>query len=301
MRQPVSHHSVRVGSRQPWLIFGLSIVLVLALTSPSGAAGDSGGETITISGDSVPSDCNEGEGAGAIALTGDIEGCLTFFPGDYSCDRLNGFDRFRETGTESFTGSLHGQPGDFTTSYTLEASYAAGFCDQVDAGGFPFELQLTGGCDHTVTGTSGAFEGVTGLITFFDVIPDPGVSGASNFLYAGDLHMPAAESLMYGVNADRSAGGALEGASVSGSIYVWLSPLSPADVDDIEWVDFYVNGTLRHREWKAPYDMISGGDDFATASWNSAEAANGSATVMAVVGLADGSTRTVSATFDIAN
>lgn len=47
--------------------------------------------------------------------------------------------------------------------------------------------QLTGGCDHRVIGTSGAFKGMRGLITFFDVIPDPGESGASNFLYRGRL------------------------------------------------------------------------------------------------------------------
>lgn len=180
MEESLSHRD-RTRSRR-WLILGVVAIVLVVLAAPALA----GGRT-SISGNSVPSDCNDGVGAGAIALTGDIEGCLTFFPEDYRCDELNGFDRYWEAGTEHFVGTYQGEAGEFTTTYTLEATFAEGFCDAVEAGGFPFELQLTGGCDHYVTGTSGAFEGVRGLITFFDVIPDPGTSGASNYLYAGRL------------------------------------------------------------------------------------------------------------------
>ena len=173
------------------LILGLVALMVLALSAPVSAGGSGhDGRRVTISGDSEPADCNPGVGVGSIELTGDVAGCLSFFPEDYRCDRLNGFDRYRERGSESFEGTLYGEPGTFETTYTLEATYASGFCDAVAAGGFPFELQLTGGCDHRVVGTSGAFDGVHGLITFFDVIPDPGTSGASNFLYAGHLRIP---------------------------------------------------------------------------------------------------------------
>lgn len=301
MEHTVSNRRAR--STRSILVFGLSAILLLAFTSPVSATGDDGGgvETVVVSGDSVPSDCNEGQGAGSILLTGDVDGCLTFFPESFTCDELNGFDRYREFGTEEFVGSLHGESGEFRTTYELEASYASGFCDAVDAGGFPFELQLTGGCDHTVIGESGAFAGVSGLITFFDVIPEPGVSGASNFLYAGDLEIPAAESLTYGTHADRSAGASLDGATVAGDVYVWLSPLHPHDVDSIRWVDFSVNGELLRREWQAPYDMSGGGDAAATGSWNTSGVPNGEVTVTATVGLKDGSTRDVSATFQVAN
>ena len=299
MKKPVSVPQNRL------MVLGISLMLMLAFTAPVGAADSNGvGEVMTVSGNSEPSDCNNDEGVGAIYLTGDVEGCLTFFPSDFSCDELNGYDRYRESGTETFDGSLHGEPGKFTTTYTLEATYAPGFCDGVNAGGFPFELQLTGGCDHAVTGTEGSFAGITGLITFFDVIPNPGVSGASNFFYAGDLERStssAVETLMYGTNADRSGGAELDGSAVSGRLYVWLSPLSPVDVDSIAYVDYYVNGTFRHREWKAPYDMIGGGDNAATDSWNTAEVSNGANTVTAVITLKDGTTRTVGATFDVAN
>ncbi len=291
----------RFGSTRSTMVPGLSVVLIVVFTSPVGAAGDADNahQTMTISGDSVPSDCNAGQGAGAIFLEGDVDGCLTFIRASARCESLNGFERYRGAGTGELVCYLDGVPGEFTTTYVLEASYAEGFCDAVDAGEFPFELQMTGGCDHTVTGTYGAFLGVKGLITFFDVIPDPGESGASNFLYGGYLTVPPAESLMYGTHANRSDGLSLEGSTVSGSIYVWLSPLHPDDVDSIEWVDFLIDGKVRHREWKSPYDMISGGDDAATASWNTREVGNGPATVAAVIGLTDGTTRTVSATLEV--
>ena len=173
--------------RTPVMVLAVVAALVGASALPVSADGKKGGERITVSGNSVPSDCNDGEGAGAIALTGDLEGCLTFFPKRFTCDELNGFARYRESGTESFEGTLHGEPGRFSTSYTLEATYESGSCAEFEAGGFPFLSQLTGGCDHYVRGRSGAFRGASGLITFFDVIPDPGSSGASNFLYAGTL------------------------------------------------------------------------------------------------------------------
>lgn len=168
-----------------WLALGLAMVLVLAIAAPVSAKSNVTRQL--VSGDSVPADCNPGEGAGSLYMTGDIDGCLTFYPERYSCDDLNGFERYREWGSESFTGTLNGEAGEFTTTYFLEATYAPGFCDALDEGIFAWELQLTGGCKHRITGTSGSFDGVTGLLTFFDVIPDPGVSGASNFIYAAEL------------------------------------------------------------------------------------------------------------------
>lgn len=110
-----------------------------------------------------------------------------------------------------------------------------------------------------------------------------------------------AEALMYGTSADRSGGSPLDGATVSGNIYVWLSPLRPEDVDAIAHVEFFVNGRLRHRENFAPYDMIGGGDAAATATWNTREASNGPTMVTAVVTRRDGATREVSAAFRVAN
>lgn len=70
----------------------------------------------------------------------------------------------------------------FRTKYTLEGIYAQGFCSTFD-----FTTQLAGGCVHKVFNGQGKYRGANGSITFNDIIPEPGVSGASNFLYHGYL------------------------------------------------------------------------------------------------------------------
>jgi hypothetical protein len=93
---------------------------------------------------------------------------------------LNGFARYREWGREVFRDD-DGVSG-FRTAYTLEGVYSQGFCTTFD-----FATQLAGGCDHKVFSGSGKFLGANGIITFNDIIPVSGVSGASNFLYHGQL------------------------------------------------------------------------------------------------------------------
>ncbi len=178
----------RFGKGRSLIAVGLAMVLlVVAFTVPVGAHKNK--RTVRISGDSLPADCNPGVGVGSLELTGDLEGCLSFMPERFKCKELNGFARYREWGTESFVGELRGKKGRFTTEYRIEATYAQGSCEEFNDGGFPFEKQLTGGCDHWITGVSGAFKKAHGLITFFDIIPDPGTSGASNFFYSGYLHV----------------------------------------------------------------------------------------------------------------
>lgn len=192
-----THVARRSRDARSWrLVLGIGAVtvMVLSTTSPAGAGDhdhDDGdrAETVQVSGNAVPSECNDGRGAGAIELTGDLEGCLTFFPKDFTCEELNGFALYNERGREVFEGSLNGESGKFRTKYTLEATYTQGSCAAFDAGGFPFLNQLTGGCDHFVKGRNGVFDDARGLITFHDVIPEPGVSGASNFLYSGHIDL----------------------------------------------------------------------------------------------------------------
>ena len=176
-------------TRRSIIILGFALLMVLSLAAPVGADDDDREkrERITISGDSVPSGCNDGRGAGAIELSGDLDGCLIFFPKRFTCDELNGFALYREWGRELFEGTFDGEPGTFRTKYTLEATYEQGACAEFDAGGFPFEKQITGGCDHRVIGRSGVFDDARGLITFHDVI-DPG-NGATNYLYSGHLRL----------------------------------------------------------------------------------------------------------------
>ncbi|MGI9657523.1 MAG: hypothetical protein ACR2OD_01340 [Gaiellaceae bacterium] len=158
--------------------------LVLSGTAEAASSGKSKNEKTHISGNSTPSDCNDGKGAGALLLTGDLEGCLTFFPKRFTCDELNGFAKYTEWGREKFQGTLNGKSGKFRTKYKVVATYKQGSCQAFNDGGFPFEGQITGGCKHKVIGKTGAFRGYKGLITFYDEIPVVG-EGATNFLYDG--------------------------------------------------------------------------------------------------------------------
>lgn len=108
-------------------------------------------------------------------------------------------------------------------------------------------------------------------------------------------------TLQMGVKADRSEGSALAGSTVSGHVYVWLDPLFPEDFEDIGSVDFLVNGSAVHTEYAAPYDMIGGGTDAATSTWNSTAVPNGATTVIAVMNNRDGTTTEVPAEFTVAN
>lgn len=154
---------------------GLLLILFLLLALPAMADNGHGGRT-QISGDSMFSDC----GDFALEMTGDLNGCLEIFPERFTCEELNGFAVYREWGEELFRDD--DGVSTFRTTYDLEGVFAQGFCDSFD-----FSTQLAGGCNHKVFSGEGKFHGSNGLITFNDIIPAPGVSGASNFLYHGNV------------------------------------------------------------------------------------------------------------------
>lgn len=160
---------------RPMAAKGLLLILFLLLALPAIAGTAQDGHT-QISGDSVLSDC----GDFALEMTGDLNGCLEIFPERFTCEELNGFAVYREWGEELFRDN--DGVSSFSTKYDLEGLYAQGFCDSFD-----FSTQLAGGCSHKVFSGEGKFLGSNGLITFYDIIPVPGASGASNFVYHGDV------------------------------------------------------------------------------------------------------------------
>lgn len=89
-------------------------------------------------------------------------------------------------GREVFVDKLRRKRGEFRTSYKIVTTYKAGSCVAFNDGGFPFEDQIPGGCNHKVKGRTGAFRGANGPITFYDQIPVVG-KDATNFFYSGYL------------------------------------------------------------------------------------------------------------------
>ncbi len=164
-----------ISIRRPGTCAALMLAVFLIWTAPA-AADEGQGSRTRVSGDSVYSDC----GTFATELSGDLNGCLDIVPQRFTCEEQNGFAVYREWGEEFFRD----EDGEsmFHTTYDLEGIYAEGFCTTFD-----FTTQLSGGCDHKVFNGNGKYRGSNGLIVFYDIIPEPGVSGASNFLYHGNV------------------------------------------------------------------------------------------------------------------
>lgn len=108
-----------------------------------------------------------GGGAGAnyaIAMTGDLEGCLYGFIDDFECSPSG---TYREEGREYFVGTYKGEAGEFWTTYKFEGRYEG--CAE---NGGALGAEIFGRCQHPLVEGSGTgvFEGVTGRVDFKDEV-----------------------------------------------------------------------------------------------------------------------------------
>lgn len=175
----------------------ITCVLASILMAAAGAAsaGGSRGETVFVSGNSIPSyTCGQEGSDFALQMWGDLEGCLSVWVEGFKCDALGEYDLYRERGREVFVGSMRGKEGKFRTNYTFEAAYAKGYCETFD-----FSLEVGGGCTHVVLGKSGIFDRAFGVIKFIDVITNvtgdyttgsfTAGHGINNLLYYGHIRI----------------------------------------------------------------------------------------------------------------
>jgi hypothetical protein len=161
------------------------IGVVSTAPSPALAGGATQISGVAFFDDPDPLDaaCNDPEVVGAdpppnyaLVMTGDLEGCLYTFVNPDTASSPSG--TYRETGTETFVGSVFGseEPGTFETTYRFEAKY-----EDVDnlAG------EIFGRCQHPIVEGSGTgiFEGVTGRLDFKDDVE------TGTFLYRGHLQL----------------------------------------------------------------------------------------------------------------
>jgi hypothetical protein len=168
--------------------------MILAVGSAGFATANDNNRSVFVSGNSAYAGCGVEESDFALAMTGDLEGCLSVFVEGFKCKALDDYDLYSERGREVFVGNLHGKQGRFKTTYTFDAAMAKGFCQSFD-----LSMELAGGCTHKVQGRSGVFRNAEGMITFFDVIanvtgnPVTGEftagTGANNFLYYGRIRL----------------------------------------------------------------------------------------------------------------
>jgi hypothetical protein len=178
----------------------LAVAIATAAMASGSTALANGDRTIAINGNSTSSDCGAAGSDFALLMTGDLQGCLSFFIQSFTCKELRDFDHYTERGREAFVGTWRGKQGRFTTKYTVDAAYGKGFCQSLD-----FTLQLSGSCIHRIDGRSGVFADAEGVFRLFDVITNvtgdpvtgaftPG-SGANNFLYYGRIRTSDKKSL----------------------------------------------------------------------------------------------------------
>ena len=102
-----------------------------------------------------------------IDMAGSLDGCWYTYVSD---SKENPSGTYQETGTELFVGCLGTTCGQFTTTYTFTGKFTANF-----------EAEIHGRCHHPVTGGTGGFAGMSGVILFKDDV-DTGI-----FYYRGNI------------------------------------------------------------------------------------------------------------------
>ena len=102
-----------------------------------------------------------------IEMAGSLDGCWYTYVSDA---KTNPSGTYQETGTELFVGCLNGTTcGEFTTTYRFTGKFTA------------TGAEIHGRCQHPVTGTTGDFAGMSGVILFKD---DP---ANQKFYYRGNI------------------------------------------------------------------------------------------------------------------
>lgn len=169
--------ATKEGKMRRWLRAATVSVVVataLVLVVATAMAG-----TTQVSGSSVYNeDCTPPEAAGTapadtadyppLDMDGSLDGCWYTYVSDA---KENPSGTYKETGTELFVGCLAGTTtcGQFTTTYTFTGKFTSSL------------EEIHGRCQHPVTGTTGGFAGMSGVIQFKDDV-DTGI-----FYYRGNI------------------------------------------------------------------------------------------------------------------
>lgn len=152
-----------------------AVGLVVAGALAGAGPGFSAGTSVTVSGDSKPSDCGSAKKASySLELTGSLTGCWSTFVAHINCQEMNGFALYTEIGREEFAGKADGQDIKFDTQYTFTGVFPSKSCPEPAA-----DKEVAGGCIHYISGN-----GLVGVMRFYDVMHG---EGAPHYFYEGTL------------------------------------------------------------------------------------------------------------------
>jgi hypothetical protein len=149
------------------------VAAAVALVGPS--LSFSADMTMTVSGNSVPSDCGASKKADyAMEMSGSLTGCWATFIAHVNCQEMKGYALWTEIGREEFDGKLGQQATKFGTQYTFNGIFPSGSCPKPSP-----EKEIVGGCIHYISG-----ESLVGTMRFYDVMYG---EGAPHYFYEGTL------------------------------------------------------------------------------------------------------------------
>jgi hypothetical protein len=145
---------IRRFARNAVAALGLSTLVLASALAPTALAGGATQIRGLLEPD-IAAACPASVGAlGAYVASGSLEGCWYVDTAEFKNESQNGF---LAVGTEHFTGCLNGSTcGTFFTTYSFTAKIVDG-------------VEVHGRCNHPISGGTGGFAGVSGVIHMHDL------------------------------------------------------------------------------------------------------------------------------------
>ena len=177
----------RPGRRTLGIALVGSFLLGAAVVSPSSAGGSGG--TVVRGIQLAYGTCGDGTG---YAMTGALVGCWWIDTFDVHKPASTDKSHYMATGVEHFTGWIGSNYGTFTTTYRFTAK---------TDGPWPTSAEIHGRCHHPITGGEGDFAGITGELSFHDVVD----VAPPYYPYRGSIRLGGGATLRLGATSTSSA------------------------------------------------------------------------------------------------
>jgi hypothetical protein len=171
--------SDRVRGRRTTLALGAALLLAVAVAAPAAAGGQG---AIVVRGIQDEYGSCEDHGDAGYLMTGDLQGCWvveTFVVKS----QFDGKAHLMATGVERFSGSIGTVQDTFRTRYVYTSK---------PIGDWTSFLEVHGRCHHPITGGGDGFAGISGELSFTDVVD----TNPPYYPYWGSIRLDGASSAL---------------------------------------------------------------------------------------------------------